>query len=157
MAHLRTVDRRRPRLLHLLLALGLAISLLTGCWSFTKGGMIRVNGGLQSADVIIHRHATRALLVAYDVTKGTDWQKTRAVSDILRTAAGELNGFVRDRWWAATDNSQYSEMSHELRYSRTRSRCLAVRIDAGWGTFGYDWHTHPVGNDGCNWGRNPLA
>lgn len=148
---------RRPRLLHLGLALGLSLSMLTGCWSFEKGGMIRVNPGLQSADVIIYRHATRALIVAYDVTSGTAWQRTRAVADIVRSAAGELSGFVRDRWYGATDNSQYTEMRQELLYTRTRSRCLAVRIDAGWGTFGYDWHTHPLGNDGCNWGRNPLG
>lgn len=147
---------RRPRRVMAAVSLCLAVVLLSGCWSFTRSGMVRVNGGLQSADVIIFRHATRALIPVYDVTRGTDRQKTAQVAKVLRTAAGSLSGFARDRWNGATGSDQYREMSSELRSTRTRSRCLAVKIDAGWGTFGYDWHTHAMGSDGCTWGRNPL-
>lgn len=147
---------RRSRRVVVAVSLCLTGALLSGCWSFTRSGMVRVNGGLQSADVIIFRHATRALIPVYDVTRGTDRQKTAQVAKVLRTAAGSLSGFARDRWNGATGSDQYREMSSELRSTRTRSRCLAVKIDAGWGTFGYDWHTHAMGSDGCIWGRNPL-
>ncbi len=138
------------------LVLSLAVLGLAGCFSFESGNMIHFKWGLRSGTSTIKRHATHDL-VRFSPGR-TDRERGKAAATILRTALRDVQmpNFFRVRWTAATASDQYQDIGEDIRALKRSSRCLAMRMKAGWGSWGYSWFTYNFGANGCTWGRDPV-
>lgn len=130
-----------------------AVSALSGCFSFAAGGMIAYDHGITAGTVTIFRHPSRDLAF-FSKSQPTMWKRGRAAAGILNSAAQDLAmpGVIRDRWNAATAEDQYSDIGEDIPDLWGHSRCLAMNAKLGWGNIGYNWYTIQRNTGQCRWG-----